>query len=338
MSLSIALGTILSLLAAVYVDWWRKTLTNQEIYVYSSLFLLGFIAGMIGVYFQSTIPESRMVIEKDKPDLLNMLLMPFRDGNFRRLISFSGSWNFAVNLAAPFFTVYMLKRLQLDMSLVILLLVISQITNVFFLRIWGRFVDRFSNKSVLGVCGPLFILCILAWTFTTLPEKHFATIPLLIVIHMFLGLSTAGVTLASGNIGLKLSPKGYATAYLAANSVISQLAAGMGPLLGGTFADFFESRELSLIINWKSPVREMALSTLSFQHWDFFFFFAFLIGLFSINRLTKVKEVGEVEERIVIHELVSEVRREMRNLSTVGGLRHMAQFPFHLLRSALKMD
>ena len=79
-------------------------------------------------------------------------------------------------------------------------------------------------------------------------------------------------------------------------------------------------------------MRELAFQTLSFQHWDFFFFFAFIIGLYSIHRLTMVKEVGEIEERIVVNELISEVRREMRNFSTVGGLRQTVIFPFSIIK------
>jgi len=74
------------------------------------------------------------------------------------------------------------------------------------------------------------------------------------------------------------------------------------------------------------------------QHWDFFFFLAFLIGLYSIHRLAKVKEIGEVEERIVIHELASEMRRPLRNLSTASGLRHMPAFPISLLTHAPAID
>jgi MFS family permease len=258
-------------------------------------------------------------------------LKPFKDANFKELIMFLGSWNFAVNLAAPFFTVYMLKRLQLDLSVIIAFTVLSQIMNLAFLRIWGRFSDRFSNKSVLGVSGPLFIGCIFAFTFTAMPERHMFTLPLLVLIHIFMGISMAGVTLASGNIGLKLAPKGQATAYLAANSLVNSLAAGIAPILGGRFADFFADRQLSLMFKWTSPARELTVQTLHFQHWDFFFLFAFLIGLYCIHRLTRVKEIGEVEEDIVVRELITQVRRDMRNLSTVGGLRQMVNFPISVI-------
>jgi len=112
------------------------------------------------------------------------------------------------------------------------------------------------------------------------------------------------------------------------------LAAGIAPILGGKFADFFAGRELSWTLKWTSPGREIFLPTLNLQQWDFFFF-AFLIGLYSIHRLAMVKEVGEVEEKIVVRELISEVRRRMLDVSTVGGLRQMVNFPFLVAKNLL---
>lgn len=332
MKLTMILATILSLAAAFYLDKWKNIFPEYELQSYSILFMLGFLAGMIGLYFISRIPEPKMSPAVEKTRIFKLILQPFKDGNFRQLIVFLGSWHFAVNLAAPFFTVYMLQRLDLGMSLIIAFTVMSQTMYIIFIQIWGRFSDHYSNKSVLRVSGPLFMICILAWTFTTFPEKHFLTIPLLVVIHVLMGISTAGVTLATGNIGLKLAPKGNATAYLAASSFINSLAAGIAPLLGGVFADFFTERELSLMLRWMSPGRELLIQTLDFQQWDFFFFIAFLIGLYSIHRLASVKEIGEVEEKIVIAELISEVRRATRNFSPVGGLRDMIFFPFAIVK------
>src|SRR3546814_997337 len=74
-------------------------------------------------------------------------------------------------------------------------------------RIWGRIADRFRNISVLAVAAPLFVLCIFGWTFTSFPGPHALTMPLLFLLHVVMGLALAGVTLASGNIALKLSDR-----------------------------------------------------------------------------------------------------------------------------------
>ncbi|MFC1604607.1 MFS transporter [Planctomycetota bacterium] len=333
MRIATGVGIALSIVAAVYLDYWKKFLPDHEIQGYSILFFAGFLAGIVGLYFLAKTPEKSMLPPAEKVKILRLLGLPFKDENFRKLIAFMCSWNFAVNLAGPFFMVYMLKRLGLSMSFIIGLSIVSQVMNFVFLKIWGKYTDRFSNKSVLAVCGPLFIFAILAWTFTTMPEKYFLTIPLLIAIHVVMGLSSAGVALASGNISMKLAPEGQATAYLATNTIVNSVAAGIAPILGGKFADFFSGRELAWTLEYTSPGGKLALSTLNLQQWDFFFALAFLIGLYSLHRLSMVKEEGEVGEKVVTQELVAEVRSQVRILSSVEGLRQMVSFPFSVIRN-----
>jgi len=333
MRIATGVGIALSIIAAVYLDFWKKQFANQELMGYSILFIVGLAAGLTGLFFLAKTPEVRMPQGQEKLKIFRLLSQPFRDENFRKLIAFMCSWNFAVNLAGPFFMVYMLKRLGLSMSFIIGLSIVSQVFNFLFLKIWGKYTDRFSNKSVLAISGPLFIFSIFAWTFTTMPEKYVLTIPLLIIIHVVMGLSSAGVSLASGNISLKLAPKGQATAYLAANTISNSIAAGIAPILGGKFADFFAGRELAWTLKYTTPTGEFALPTLNLQQWDFFFAFAFIIGLYALHRLAMVKEVGEVEEKIVAQELFTEVRTQVRTLSSVEGLKQMIGFPITIVKN-----
>ena len=333
MRIATGVGIVLSLLAAVYLDFWKKQFADQEIAGYSILFVVGFMVGLMGLFFLAKTPEIQMPKIEERPKILKLLSEPFKNENFRKLIAFMCSWNFAVNLAGPFFMVYMLKRLGLSMSFIIGLSIVSQVFNFLFLKIWGRYTDRFSNKSVLAISGPLFIFSILAWTFTTMPEKYFLTIPLLIVIHVVMGLASAGVSLASGNISLKLAPKGQATVYLATNTITNSIAAGIAPILGGKFADIFAGRELAWTLKYTSPTGEFVLPTLNLQQWDFFFAFAFIIGLYALHRLAMVKEVGEVEEKIVAQELFTEVRTQVRTLSSVEGVKQMVSFPLIIVKN-----
>lgn len=331
-----AFGIVLNLAAGFYITWLEQHFAAQKLHGYAALFFIGASAGLLGVYIISTIPEPAMAPLQTHGPFSRLLLPPLQDQNFRRLILFQGAWNFAINLAAPFFTVYMLKTLALDMRLIIALQVLSQIMNLLFFHLWGKISDRFSNKSVLGVSGPLYLICIFVFTFTTLPNKYALTVPLLLLIHVFMGVATAGVTLATGNISLKLAPKGQATAYLAVNGLVNAVAAGVAPILGGNFVDRLAGYALSWTITWQSPSGALTFETLDLQHWDFFFILACLFGLYAMRRLTKVKEVGEVEEEIVILELIAEAKRVMLSLSTLAGLRSALLFPFSLLSGSFK--
>src|SRR3989475_9089861 len=214
---------------------------------------------------------------------------PFLDGNFRRLILFLSSWNFAVNLAAPFFTVYMLKTLGYDMTVIIALTIISQLSNLTALNIWGTLIDRFSNKAVLRIAAPLFLACILGWTFTGLSWAQPIMLYLLGAIHVLMGLSTAGVALASGNIAMKLSPEGEATAYLAANSVVTSTCAAAAPIIGGFGADFLASHQLTLAFTWTGGEQDITVQVLRFQAWTFLFGVVCVLGLYSMHRLSFVE-------------------------------------------------
>ncbi|MFC2149200.1 MFS transporter [Candidatus Auribacterota bacterium] len=319
------IGLFASLAASFVVDGWKQHFPNFDIGGYIILFLAGFIAGMFGVFYISKIPNIPIVSQKIK--YFSLLKKPFKDENFRRLLVFLASWSFAINLAAPFFTVYMLKRLGLDMSGVVIMSIISQTFNFAFLGLWGKWTDHFSNKSVLAVSGPLFILCILAWTFTTLPDKHFLTFPLLIGIHILMGISTAGITIAVGNIGLKLAPKGEGTAYLGASTLIISLAAGIAPIIGGKLADFFSTQNLSLILEWTGVHKSILFRPVNFSHWDFLFVLSALVGLYALHRLSLVEEKGQVDEKIVLSELMSSVKRPLRSLSTGAGLLQLVSYP-----------
>ena len=336
LTLSTAIALVVSLVAGFFIDWWDITLPDLAAYGYSVLFLCGLIAGLFGITLLARTPEPRMTVESDEDGLLSAIRKPFADFNFRNLIIFLGSWNFAVNLAAPFFTVYMLQRIGLDVSIVVVLGVLSQIMNIIFYRSWGSVSDRFSNKSVLAVSGPLFMLAIFAWMFVTLPDVYVLTYPLLILIHILMGISLAGVSLASGNISLKMAPQGQATSYLAASTFANSVAAGVAPILGGLFVDFFAERELIWTLIWKDPVQELVFVTLDIQQWEFFFLFAFILGLYSLHRLAMVQEEGEAKEQEIVDELIAGVRRDMRNFSPAGGLRDLVKFPFSAIRSQRK--
>ena len=306
---------------------WGKHFGPEGFTQYTVLFLAGVAAGTLGLIAMARMPEPRMIIPDSRPSLMRQLAKPFRDTNFRRLMWFLSAWSFALNLAGPFFMVYMLKRLGLNMSTIIGLTVLNQTMNFAFLRLWGRYTDHFSNKSVLLICGPLLLFSILAWTFTTMPEKYFLTMPLLIVIHAVIGIASAGLSLATANIALKLAPAGESTIYLATNSLVSSAAAGIAPILGGKFADFVAGRELAWTLKYTTPSAVYSLPTLNLQQWDFFFFLAFLVGLYALAQLRKVKEIGEVQENIILHNLMAQVRVQVRTLSSVEGLRQMVAMP-----------
>jgi MFS family permease len=315
-----ALATAIALLGGLLIDGWKRHVPGDPAVAYSALFVASAAFGFCGVWLLSITPEQPMPPVTQRTQVFTLLITPFRDRNFRRLMVFLSSWNFAANLAAPFFAVYMLKTLGYAMTTIIALTMASQLSNIAALGLWGNLIDRFSNKGVLQISAPLFLVCTLGWTFTGLAWMGSATLYLLVVIHVLMGIATAGVALASGNIVMKLSPAGQATAFLAASSVVSATCGAIAPIIGGLCADFFAARELTLAFTWTGGVGKVTVQVLNFHSWTFFFGLACVVGLYSLHRLSFVQEAAGTTDKLLVRDLMLEARRSIQSLSSAAGL------------------
>jgi MFS family permease len=322
------------LAASFFVTYWEGHAPGNEALGYTFPLLFGAVfLGLASPLFMSLIPEPLMQPSPGpQPSLFSTISTPFRDGNYRHLLSFLFLWGLALNMSIPFFAVYMLLRLGLPLSVVIGFSILSQASNILFLRVWGPLADRFGSKAILSVSVSLYLLVVLGWTFTTMPERYFLTIPLLVILHILAGIASAGVTLTTGTIGLKLAPKGQATAYLAAAGLSTSLGIGLGPLLGGHLGDFFSVRQLGLVFTWVDPIRSIQLPTFSLIGFDFLFCITFILGLFTLSALVALREEGEVGREVVLNALLAPMQQAMRPMSSVPGLNFLSQFPYGLLR------
>ncbi len=326
------IGLVLGLAAALALDLTPAGSRGRNL-VFAGMFAAGCITGLISARIVAAMPEPLMPPAPGPINLGALLRQPLRDENFRRLLVFVASWQFAINLATPFFTVFIVRQLRFDLSFVMVLSVISQIANILALRLWGTLSDRFANKSVLALCAPTYIVAIVGM----IGASQFADPDVvklwLALLHMIMGASIAGVTLTSTNIALKLSPKGSATAYVASAALVTAIAAGLAPILGGLLADFFAARQFELVARWSGPNGVFALPIVLTQ-WDFYFLIAGIIGVYAIHRLSLVQERGEIERREMVGHVLIETRRTIRNISSVAGLRAATDLPGALVRDA----
>lgn len=329
-----SVSLVAGLAAAILLDRTAEGSAARD-WAFAGLYFAGCAAGLTSAAIVARMPEPQMPPRASEPlGLVELLRAPLADANFRRLVLFLSSWQFAVNLATPFFTVFIVRQLGFEMTFVMILSVVSQITNLLAVRSWGALSDRFAHKSVLAVAAPTYILCILGMTGASQLGNSQAGMIYLVAIHALMGAAVAGVTLATTNIALKLSPKGEAAAYVATSALTSSLAAGVAPILGGLFADFFAARRFELLLRWTSPNGVVVLSPVELSHWDFYFLIAGLLGFYALHRLSLVHEEGQIERREMVQQLWGETRRVARNLGTVAGLRALTELPGSLAREA----
>ena len=170
------------------------------------------------------------------------LAEPLRDGNFRRAILFFGSSQFALGLAAPFYSVYMLQHLGLSYTTISLFSAVNMIASISGYRIWAGLIDRFGGKPVLQLLLGPFAAVPLLWVFADVDS--YWLIPVALTIGGFLG---AGVSTGITPLMFDLLPQGpKKPVYLAVWSASVSLIYGLGPLLGSFMSRSLAGVELQL--------------------------------------------------------------------------------------------
>ncbi len=335
MALMTVAVVLVGLGGSFFVSWWQGFAPpDRSIFAYSILMLGGWlIFGLVGPALVAFSREPLMpqTAESDR-SALEIILEPLRDSNFRSLLRFLLFWNFALNLAVPFFAVYMLTRLGFSLPMVIGFTMLSQVSNVLFVRVWGAMADRLGIKTVLSLAASLYLLVIIGWVFTTNPDRHFLSVPLLVALHAFAGVAAAGVLLTVQTIALKTTPEGRATPYIGVAAVATGLGSGAGPIVGGALADYFTNHLFRVDLSWTSSGGVIALPAVALTGIDFLFVISFIVGAASLNLLTRLQEEGAADREVAMQELMAGMTPVMRAVSSVPGVEALSAASYGYIR------
>ena len=312
------LNVTLSIILALTVDYIKHHYARFELNMYGIMFIAGGIIGICGVFLLYKTPEPHSRLSQQ--NIFTLLKKPLTNSNFVKLLVFNAAWVFSINIAIPFFTVFMMKSLGLPLSYIISLTIISQVSSILTIRLWGKFADRYSNKTIITIGAPLYIFCMIGWCFAGIYTNSYANLALLSVIHVFMGLSNAGINLALTNIGLKLAPKQDAIVYLSAKNIIVGLFSFLAPLTGGILADYFSNRHLNITGQWKGPGLDKTVHLLLLNEWNFLFLIGALLALIAVQLLSRVKEAGEVQKDIVVKIMRTSIRSNIKENFIIGNL------------------
>jgi MFS family permease len=305
------LNMIMSLLSALLIDLVKKHYPGAELTTYACMFIAGGVIGICSAYFLARTPEPETQVANE--NIFRLFKKPLQCKNFRNLLIFNSAWVFALNIATPFFFVYMMKTIGLPLSYIIGLGILSQISGIASVRLWGRYTDDYSNKTIIAISAPLYILCIVGWCFASPSASMLTNIILLMIINLITGIASAGINLALTNIGLKLAPKEDAIVYLSVKNIVTAFFSSIAPLVGGCLADFFANRQLDWTIDWKDNTGIREIHILALHQWNFLFLIGALLAVLSIKLLKPIQETGEAERGFVMKLLRTDFKKSMKD-------------------------
>lgn len=155
-----------------------------------------------------------------------MFLRRFRESNFVKFVFYVAAVTFATNLAAPYFSVYMLNTLKFNYLVYTAINFASVLTGLITFPIWGRHADSVGNAKVLKTTGLLTPIVPLLWMFTTNPYS-------LIAIELFSGLVWGGFNLCVTNFIYDAVTPSKRVRCLGYFNLINGVAIFAGAALGG---------------------------------------------------------------------------------------------------------
>ncbi len=159
----------------------------------------------------------------------------FKDKNFLIFLVYFGLWMFAFNLSTPFFNLYMLDTLDLDVSWVSLYGSFQAGAGMLMLIVWGRIADKFGNRAVLLLTGILIAITPIFWILIGNSSTDiWLWLPLL---HIFIGGSVNTVELCGNNLQIAIAPTRNQSIYFAIAAAVAGGAGALGTTIGGFLAE-----------------------------------------------------------------------------------------------------
>ncbi len=253
--------------------------------------------GMIGLHFLKRISEPKHGILPTSPFSPRMLVgLPFKNRNFRSLLTFSFLWSFSVYFASPFFTLYFLRELKFTYGFVATLGMLSALSDMIGMKLWGRISDKVKNKAVIRFSARVAIFLPLVWV-SVRPES----ILMPIILHIAGGGFWAGINLCMNNLVLNISPRENRTSYISAYNIIGGIGSALGPIVAGLILKSIGEFDLHLL-SWRLlPLQVIFITSTLFRLLSFRFF----------------KYVNEPEE-VTVGQMVR-ILRAVRGLNMTNG-------------------
>lgn len=159
-------------------------------------------------------------------------------GNF---VIFRTSVSFAVMVAAPFFSVYMLTALGFSYAQYSIIILGPMLVKALTMTYWGGFSQRFGNRAIMQVCSVLIAFIPLNWFLVVTLFPHSWSFPLLLAVEIISGFAWAGFELTTFNYLLDQSSPQRRARLFAYYTVVFGFMVFIGGILGSALLKLFSS-------------------------------------------------------------------------------------------------
>jgi hypothetical protein len=237
----LAFTTVVSLVMGKILDVFRNN--NDDYTGFLIVFSVVIVFSLLNSRLLFSIKEPPVKKGNLPLKIKNILSLPVKDLNFRKILWLSVIWNIAAQVALPYFAVYMVSDLRLGYAYMMFLNMLSAVASVSLVRLWGKLADSrswvFTAKFSIGALA----VCHSLWFFVN-KDTFYILLPLLFVLA---GTAWSGVNLSLFNIQFFYAPENGRTVYLGFNGAIGGLIGFVSVLGGSLIVGGFEGFKFNVL-------------------------------------------------------------------------------------------
>lgn len=218
---------ILAILAAIFLDYLKR---NDMIMIgFMTLFFMAFVARIMSIKMFKRMYEPKIKLKETDYFSFYDFLLKAKENNFGRFTIFTAFLNFASFIYLPFVTIYLLRYLQFNYLVYMIIIIAGSFLSLIFLRMWGKFADTYGSYVVLYMTSAIIPIVPILWVLNSSP------IYLTLVPSLMSGIAWAGFELAKNDFiydNVRKEKRGFAVSYHnLANGIGIFLGAGLGAFL-----------------------------------------------------------------------------------------------------------
>ncbi|MEH2193223.1 MAG: MFS transporter [Nostoc sp.] len=206
--------------------------------------------------------EASEVLQSICPPQGQLTSSIWKNSNFLRFLLYFSFWNLAVNLSAPFFNLYMLDTLDLDVSYVTIYNSLQAAATLLMLILWGKLADKIGNRPILICIGILVAATPVLWL--GIGANRLDVWLWLPLLHILAGGTWAAIDLCSNNIQLAIAPTQNQSIYFATAAAVAGASGALGATIGSFIVQFAQFGGLLGLFALSSLFRLVALVPLVF--------------------------------------------------------------------------
>lgn len=218
---------LISVGAMMLAGWLLSIFAKfNTLYGFCIMFTAALICRTSSLWFLHKMAEPSETYSREHHFTFIQFFRRLKESNFAKFVLFIAAMNFSVNLAAPYFAVFMLKDLSFNYLLYSGIMIVAPLTVYLTIRRWGQHADMAGNLKVIKLTTRLIAFNPILWIINQSPVY-------LIAVECFAGFLWAGFSLCSANFVYDAVRPQKRTRCIAYFSVVNGLALSAGALLGG---------------------------------------------------------------------------------------------------------